>query len=108
MFLVKCVEKIKKIYFVFNKFLPENRAIYEILSKNEVEPEVINKVTIWQIRVACWTSKTTRTDAQTHADKYVTHAVSPLQKRYAKAPQCYVIVYCLSGYSLNSFSKYTV
>jgi hypothetical protein len=41
----------------------ENRAIYEIMSNNVVEPERPQMI-IWQ-RFACWISKATR--AQTHA-----------------------------------------
>ena len=31
----------------------ENRAVYEIVSKNVVEPEAINDVTVWRICIAC-------------------------------------------------------
>jgi hypothetical protein len=50
-------------HFVFRKFFPENRAIYEIISKNLVEPERPQMAI--QQRVACWISKATR--AQAHA-----------------------------------------
>ena len=39
---------------------PENRAIYEIMRKNTVEPDR-SKKTIWHIRIACWIPKATNT-----------------------------------------------
>jgi hypothetical protein len=42
---------------MFSNFLLENRAINEVMSKNEAEPE--RPQTIWRVRVACWISKTT-------------------------------------------------
>jgi hypothetical protein len=50
--------------FVSNDYFSENRAIYEIMSKNVVEPEAKNGVTVWCIRVTCWISRTTRTNAR--------------------------------------------
>jgi hypothetical protein len=46
-----------------NFFFFENRAVYEIMSKNMVELE--RPQTIWRLRVAYWVSKDTR--AQAHA-----------------------------------------
>jgi hypothetical protein len=45
-------------HFMFSKAFSENRAVYEIMSKNLVEPE--RPQTIWLMRVACWVSKATR------------------------------------------------
>ena len=42
----------------------ENRAVYELMLKNMVEPER-SQMTIWRLRVACRISKATR--AQAHA-----------------------------------------
>jgi hypothetical protein len=39
MFWTDVVEKIKTRFIVFNNFLLENRAVYEIMSKNVVELE---------------------------------------------------------------------
>ena len=33
-----CTEN-QNTHFMFNNFLPENRAVYEIMSKNVVKPE---------------------------------------------------------------------
>jgi hypothetical protein len=38
MFHINVLEKIKK-HFTFNIFFPENRAVYEIMWKNMVEPD---------------------------------------------------------------------
>ena len=47
---------------MLNNVLSKIRAVYEILSKNVVEPE--KPLTIWR-RVVCWTSKATRAQAHT-------------------------------------------
>ena len=46
---------------MFNSvFPPENRFVYEIMWKNIVELERL-QMTIWRIRIACWTPKATNT-----------------------------------------------
>ena len=40
-----------KAHFMFNKFFPENRAVYEIMWKTMVEPE--RPHTLWIMRIAC-------------------------------------------------------
>ena len=47
-------------------FFFENRAVCEIMSKNMVEPEATNYVTIWRTRVSRWISKATRAYAHSH------------------------------------------
>jgi len=59
MFQTKVVEKIKT-HFMFNNFFPENRAVYEIMWKNTVEPSR-SQMTIWRMRIACWIHKATDT-----------------------------------------------
>jgi hypothetical protein len=63
MFEIKVVEKIRIhiLYSVTFLFFFEKRAIYEIISKNVVEPERLH-MTIW-LRVACWVLKATHTQA---------------------------------------------
>jgi len=56
-----------------NFFLIENRAVYEIMWKNIVEPDRL-QVTIWRMRIACWTPKTKNTHSQ-----YVIIFAFPLQ-----------------------------
>jgi hypothetical protein len=70
--LDKVAEKIK-IFILFSVtfFFSENRAVYEIVSKNMVEPER-PQLAIWR-NVACWISKAMR--AQAHARTFApTHA----------------------------------
>jgi hypothetical protein len=62
MFQIKAVEKIKT-HFVLSKFFSENHVIYEIMSKNMVEPE--RPQTIWRPRLEYWIIKATL--AQAHA-----------------------------------------
>ena len=50
-------------HFMFSDFLSEGLAVYEIMSKNMMEPERTR--TVWHLRVAYWISKPTR--AQAHA-----------------------------------------
>ena len=47
---------------MFSNLFSENRAGYEIMSKNMVEPE--RRQTVWRMRVACWINKATRAQAQ--------------------------------------------
>jgi hypothetical protein len=58
MFQIEVVEKIKTHILCSVTFFPENRAVYEIMSKNLVEPER-PQMGIWG-RVACWINKATR------------------------------------------------
>ena len=62
----KVVEKLKT-HILCSITFSEDRAVYEIMSKNLVKLEATNGVTIWRIRGACWISKTTHTRAHAHA-----------------------------------------
>ena len=57
-----------KTHFVFSNifFFFEILTVYEIMSKNLVEPER-PQTTIWLIRFACWISKGTCAQTHTHA-----------------------------------------
>jgi hypothetical protein len=69
---------------MFINFLFENRAVYEIISKNIVKPEATNDVTVWRIRFACRISKTTRTHihARAHAPGHPhTHALAHIHRK---------------------------
>jgi hypothetical protein len=83
--------KKSKYTFYATKLFPENCSVCEKMSKNMVDPEG-PQMTIWW-RVACWTSKVTRTQehnrayAHTHTHKHarkhthlLTHARSHTQK----------------------------
>ena len=54
----KVSEKLRNTHFMSNNspHPPENRGVYEIMSKNNVEPDR-PQMTIW--RIACWISKAT-------------------------------------------------
>jgi hypothetical protein len=60
----KCREN-QNTHFLFSNFFPENRAVYEIMWKNVVEPER-PQTTMWR-RVACWISKAKRSHAHARA-----------------------------------------
>jgi hypothetical protein len=55
MFPTKVVEKIKTHVLYITQHFSENRAVYEIMSKNMVEPERPQKT----IRFACFVNRTT-------------------------------------------------
>ena len=58
--LNKIFRENENTHFVFNTF-SENRAIYETMSKNLVEPQRRQKR--WRLRMAYWMSKSTRAQA---------------------------------------------
>ena len=47
-------------HFVFSNVPFDNRAVYEIMWKNIVE-RGRPQLTIWRMRIACWTRKATNT-----------------------------------------------
>ena len=59
MFQTKVVEKLKT-HFVFSIYIYflENRALYEIMCKNIVDPER-PQMTVWRMLIACWVPKAT-------------------------------------------------
>ena len=98
------VDKIK-IHILCAIAFSENRAVYDIMSKNVMKLEK-PQVTIWRMRVACWIRKVTRAQAQarareptptrtyspTHADtqKYVIVLLFHANNNFVNAPHCYV------------------
>ena len=44
-------------------FFSENRAVYEMMGKNMVEPDR-PQMTVWRMRFACWVTKTTDTHSE--------------------------------------------
>jgi hypothetical protein len=58
-------EKMKTHILCSVNFFPENRAVYEIKSKNMVKPERL-QMTIWR-RVACWVIKATHAHDFAHS-----------------------------------------
>jgi hypothetical protein len=53
----------KKSKHIFSNFFFENFAFYEIMWKNSVQPHR-PQMTIWRLRIACWTPKATRTHSE--------------------------------------------
>jgi len=53
------------MHFVFNEFLIffKYRAIYQIMGKNNIE-HCRSQMTIWHMRIECWTPMSTRTHAE--------------------------------------------
>jgi len=64
----KFVEQIKT-HFIYSMIFTENRAVYEIIWKNMVEPER-SQMTIWRMRFACWITKATYAHLEYVADIY--------------------------------------
>jgi len=56
-FRTKVVEKIKVNFLCSINFFFENRALYEIMWRNMLERDRLQK-TIWRMRFACWVTKT--------------------------------------------------
>ena len=72
-------ENRNRTFYVQWLFFPsKNRAVYEIMWENMVEPDR-PQVTIWRMRTACCIPKAT--NAHTESDN----------NGYGNAPQCYVI-----------------
>ena len=66
----------KKTHFMFDDFFFffENRAVYEIMWKNAIQPEATDNIT-WRMRFARWITKGTNTHSQ-----YVILIACPLQQ----------------------------
>jgi hypothetical protein len=59
---------------VFSNFISENRAVFEIMWRHEVESNR-PQMTIWRVCFACWVPKSTNTHSE-----YVTFIASPQQQ----------------------------
>jgi hypothetical protein len=66
--------KIKKTHFTFN-FVFENRAVYELMWENTVQPDR-PQMTTWRMRIACWIPEATNAHS-----KYVTLIAVSLQQQ---------------------------
>jgi hypothetical protein len=81
---MKVIEKFK-IHIIFQYFFFENRAVYEIMWKNAVQPDR-TQMTTRRTRSARWISNT----ANTHSE-YVTLIALPLQQRFLQTRLNFVI-----------------
>jgi len=71
---VKVVDKIEKLVLCSTIPPRENRALYERMWKNIIEPGSTH-MTVWRMRIACRITKATNTHSQ-----YVTIFAFPLQQ----------------------------
>ena len=79
MFQTKFVEEIKThVLCSVTFFLPENRAVYEIMWKNIVE-RGRQQMTVWRMRIVCWIPKAIYTHTHTHSE-YATPIAFTLQQ----------------------------
>ena len=78
------VENIKMHIQCSNFFPPENRAVYEIMWKNTVEPDR-PQMTIWRRRTACWVIM----DIDIHWE-YVVILLFHCNNGWRAAPRCHV------------------
>jgi hypothetical protein len=64
-FQTEFVEKIKTHFYVQSFFFSENRAVYEIMWRNTVQPDRATDVSIIRrMRFACWITKATDTHSE--------------------------------------------
>ena len=54
----KSYRESQNTHFMFINFSFEGRTVYQIMWKNVVEPDG-PQMTIWHMRIACWTPKAT-------------------------------------------------
>ena len=72
MFQTKCVDKFKTLILGSITFF-ENRAVHELMSKNNVQ-SAGHLITIWHMRIVCWPQAT-----NTHSE-YAVVTAFPLQQ----------------------------
>jgi hypothetical protein len=85
MFETKVVEKIKTHIF-FQWLFSESRAVYEIMSKNYVEPERPQMAKCR--RFACWIIKATRAQKHTHTSAPTLYLPSPPPRTHTHTQVC--------------------
>jgi len=88
MFQTKVVEKIKTHILYEIAFFSENRAVYEIMWKNTVDPDR-RQMTIWRMRIACWITKATNT--HTHSQYVILTAFPRQQWLRERASTCVIL-----------------
>ena len=86
-------------HFTFNNILFfENRAVYEIMWKNTVYPDM-PQMTIWRMRIVYWIPKATYTHSES-----VTLFAFPLQKLLHECSSvlCFIVLYCGRASAANA------
>jgi hypothetical protein len=82
MFQTKVLEKIEIHVLCSVFFFSENRAVYEIMWKNTVQPGR-PQMTVLRMRIACWIPKATNTHSE-----YVIRIAFPLQQWLHENGKC--------------------
>ena len=79
---------------MFNNFFFLNRAVYEIMCNDFVEPGK-QQMTIWRMRIGCWIPKATNT----HSNCVILIAFPLQQWHHKRASMLRLYEYCLSCFS---------
>ena len=81
-------------FTLLNNIAETNRAVYEIMWENTVEPGR-PQMTIWRMRITCWIPKATNTHSE-----YVILITFPLQQWLQERPSMlrYTYIACLVGF----------
>jgi len=93
----------RNTHFMFHNCFFENRAVYEIMWKNNVDPDR-PQITIWPMRIACWITNATNINSE-----YVILIVFLLQQllhERASMLRCTYIVYLVHIMTLTRTSIY--
>jgi len=85
LFQTEAADKTATYIFTFNNFFSWNRALYEIMWKNTVEPDR-PEMAIWRMRITCWITKATNIHSE-----YAILIVFHRKNGWTKAPQRYFI-----------------
>jgi hypothetical protein len=93
MFQTEVVEKIKINILCSINFFKENRAVYEKMLQNTVQPGS-PKMTMWHMLISCWLSKAT-----IHTPVMSQFLLFHCSIGCMNEPQSYIHVHCLSSYS---------
>jgi len=88
MFCQAFFQHLKHLFHVHCPFSFENRAVYDIMWKNIVQPDR-PQMTIQRMRVACYTTKATKTQPD-----YGIFIGFPLQQWLSECMFCYMYIVC--------------
>jgi hypothetical protein len=83
---------------MFSNFFSENRAFYEVIWKNMVEPDRPHDNTVWPMRFSCWISKATGT----HSEYVIRIAFSRQQWLRERSSMLCLYLHCLSFFFRKS------
>jgi hypothetical protein len=102
----KCCRGNQNTHFVFSIFFPDNRALYEIIWKNAVQPDITQMTILGRMRIRCSITKVTHT----HTEYVICNAYQ--LKQWLNEPASmlrYTYMACLVVYGRRHITKeYTV